>query len=81
MGKSLKIVLFGPITPRLVQKGSRGSPRVDFGSILDRRMREIRPNFVQSIDMHSKTKQKMEGVPPRISYFWGCVSTGRVPAS
>jgi hypothetical protein len=37
----------------------------------------------QSMDtlFDSKTKNKMAGVPPSISYFWGCVSAGRVPAS
>ncbi len=41
-------------------------------------MKEIRPKFVQSIDIHSKTQKKMAGAPPCISYFWGCLSAGRV---
>ncbi len=55
------MALFRSPTPRLAQKGSGGSPGVDFGSILDRNKIEFRPKIVQSIDIHSKTKTTKNG--------------------
>ncbi len=69
------MVVFGPITPRLVQKGSRGSPRVDFGSILGRKLEKFIQNVCRVLIFTPTSTQKMADAPPCISYFLGGTQT------
>ena len=58
--KSFKMAPLRSVAPSLSHKGSREPPGVDFGSILGRKMTDIRQEILQSIDIHSKPLKKCE---------------------